>query len=234
MGDDREGLTRWALCVIAGGAVTGEAAAGAWTQLPGKRLEISSVSRETGEFGESWTSDLHIEYGVSEGWGVSAKIASQFRYGVIEDDRFTMEAGVQRSFALGDRAAFAVKGSLLGAEALDGPDCQGLGYEARTAIGSSREVMGREAFLNFELARRERADGCTRALAEIAAGIDLAPKWRTLVKAWREDGDGAETAKVEAGLFREFGKYSAGLGYRREISGNYEESGVVVSLWGRF
>lgn len=234
MGDNRENLTRWALCAVAGGAMAGEAVAGAWTQQPGERLEISTVSRETGDFGESWTSDLHVEYGFAGGWGANAKIASQFRYGAIEDDRFTMEAGVQRSFALGDRAAFAVKGSVLGAEALDGPDCQGLGYEARAAIGSSRKLIGREAFLNFEVARRERADGCTRALAEVAAGIDLAPKWRTLVKAWREDGDGAQTAKVEAGLFREFGKYSAGLGYRREISGTYEESGVVVSLWGRF
>lgn len=215
-------------------ACSGEALAGAWVQAPGERLEISTLSRESGEFGENWTTDLHIEYGLSEGWGVSAKVASQFRYGVIEENRFAMEAGVQRSFALGDRAAFGVKASVLGAEALNGPDCQGLGYEARASLGTSRSVFGREAFVNVEAARREREEGCTRELLEIAAGIDVAPKWRTLVKAWTEQGDGARTAKVEAGLFREFGKYSAGLGYRREISGEFEESGIVVSLWGRF
>ena len=234
MGDDRVNLARWTVLAAAGGAVASEADAGAWTQTPGERLEISTVSRETGDFGETWSSDLHIEYGVADGWGINAKIASQFRYGVIEDDRFTLEAGVQRSFTLGDRAACAIKGSLLGAEALDGPDCQGLGYEARAAIGASRNVLGREAFVNIEAARRERSDGCTRALAEIAAGVELAPKWRTLVKAWSEEGDGARSAKIEAGVFREFDNYSAGLGYRREISGAFEESGIVVSLWGRF
>ena len=53
-----------------------EAFAGAWVQASGERLEISNVSRETGEFGENWTSDLHIEYGLAEGWGLNAKIAS--------------------------------------------------------------------------------------------------------------------------------------------------------------
>lgn len=213
---------------------SGEALAGAWVQAPGERLDISNVSYERGEFGENWTSDLHVEYGVADGWGISAKIASQFRYGLIEEDRFTIEAGVQRSFAIGERAAFAIKGSVLGAEALNGPDCQGLGYEARASLGASRQVFGREAFVNVEAARREREEGCTRGLVEVAAGIDVAPKWRTMVKAWNEDGDGARSTKVEAGLFREFGRYSAGLGYRREVSGVFEESGIVVSLWGRF
>lgn len=234
MGDSRIGFTRWALAAAASGGAADKACAGAWTQAPGDRLEISTVSRETGDFGETWSSDLHVEYGVADGWGVSAKIASQFRYGLIDDDRFTIEAGVQRAFPIGERASFAIKGSVLGAEALDGPDCQGLGYEARAALGASRKVFGREAFVNVETARRERSDGCTRGLAEVAVGMDVAPKWRALTKAWTESGDGARTAKVEAGLFREFGKYSAGLGYRREVSGEFEESGIVVSLWGRF
>ncbi len=234
MGDDRVNLARWTLAAATGSVAAGEAHAGAWTQAPGERLEISTVSRETGDFGETWSSDLHVEYGVADGWGINAKIASQFRYGLIEDDRFALSAGVQRSFALGERASFALQGSVLGAEALDGPDCQGLGYEARAALGASRQLLGREAFVNVEAARRERADGCTRVLTEVAAGIDIAPKWRSLVKVWGEQGDGARTAKVEAGLFRDFDNYSVGLGYRREISGAFNESGVVVSLWGRF
>lgn len=227
-------MARLGALAVAGGAVGGEASAGAWVQSPGHRLEISTISRETGEFGESWTSDLHVEYGLASGWGINAKIASQFRYGLVEDDRFAVEAGVQRSFALGDRAAFALKGSVLGAEALNGPDCQGVGYEARAALGASRQIFGREAFVNVEAARREREGNCTRDLVEVAAGVDLTPKWRTMVKAWNEEGQRSRTAKVEAGLFRDFDNYSAGLGYRREISGAFEESGIVVSLWGRF
>ncbi len=234
MGDIRGRAARLGVMATVSAAGCGEAFAGAWVQARGERLEISNVSRETGEFGENWTSDLHIEYGLAEGWGLNAKIASQFRYGVIEEDRFAMEAGVQRSFALGDRAAFGVKASVLGAEALNGPDCQGLGYETRTALGASRSLLGREAFANVEAARREREEGCVRNLVEVAAGVEIVPRWRTLVKAWNENGDGARTTKVEAGIFRDFDRYSAGLGYRQEVSGAFQESGIVVSLWGRF
>lgn len=97
MGDLSRTFARFGVLATVSAAGSGEALAGAWVQAPGDRLEISNVALETGEFGQNWTSDLHIEYGVADGWGLSAKIASQFRYGVIEEDRFAMEAGVQRS-----------------------------------------------------------------------------------------------------------------------------------------
>ncbi len=225
---------RW-LAVLSGAASFGEHAfAGAWTQAPGGSQQISTVSREAGDFGETWRGDYLAEYGWKGGWGGHLKLENQLRLDEGRDDRLSVEAGIKRSFAMGDRGAVAVQASLLAAESLAGPDCEGEGYEARAAWGTSRSFGARNGFVNVELARRERGAVCERTLVEAAAGVDIAPRWRTIVKAWSEHGDGADTAKAEASLLYETGPYSWGLGYRREISGAFQEDGVLLSLWRRY
>ncbi len=225
---------RWVLAASGSAVVVQPAFAGAWTQESGERLEITTLSREVGDFGTLWRSDLLVQQGLDGGWGLHGKIVTQLSEDDARDDRTSFEAGVQRSFALGARSAFAVQASVLAADDVLDPDCSGTGYEARSAVGMSRRVFGREGFVNVEAAWRTRGSACERVLAEVAAGVEIAPRWRALTKIWSEDGGDARSVKSEVSMFRDFDKYSLGLGYRRELSGAYEESGIMVSLWARY
>jgi hypothetical protein len=225
---------RW-LTVISGIAPLAEPAfAGAWTQKAGEQQEIATISRETGDFGEAWRADDNMEAGFGGGWGANLKVAGEVRIGDTFDDRTAVGVGVQKSFALGNRASFSVIGSWLGGEALDGPECTSNGYEARTALGTSYAVAGREAFVNVEAAWRARGENCERGLVEAAAGIEIAPRWNLLVKAWHEEGDDALSSKAEVSMSHDFGGFAVGAGWREEISGSFEEKGWVVTARGRF
>jgi hypothetical protein len=208
--------------------------AGAWTQEAGKQQWITTVSYATGEFGDAWRADDHIELGFGGGWGMNLKVEGEYRLAETFDDRMAFRAGMQKSFALGDRASFSVMASWLGGEALDGPECTSNGYEARTALGTSYAIGDREGFVNVEAAWRARGEDCERGVVEAAAGLDLSSNWTVQVKAWREEGDGALSAKAEASLLRDFGPFSVGLGWREEISGAFEEKGWLLSAEARF
>jgi len=220
---------RWLVVVSGAAPLAQPACAGAWTQKPGDVQMTSSLSRETGDFGQAWRADDYAEAGFEGGWGFNLKIEGEIRIADIYDDRTAFRAGVQKSFALGERASFSVSGSYLGGEALDGPECQSDGYEARTALGTSYAIGSREAFVNVEAAWRARGGNCERGLIEAAAGVEFAPKWNLLVKTWREEGDGALSSKVEASLIHDFGPLAVGLGWREEVSGAFDEKGWIVS-----
>ncbi len=219
---------------LAGAACVQAAAdAGAWAPARGEGQMIVSLAREAGDFGVAWRADDYLEYGFGGGWAANLKLENQIRTRDGFDDRFGGRIGVQRSFAVGERAAVGVQAAVIGGDALEGPMCAGTGYEARLMAGVSFPVGGREAFVNVEAGARERAN-CSRTLTEAAAGIDLTDRWRVLGKAWNEQGDGARSTKVEAALFRQFDSFSLGLGYRAEVSNAFSEDGVVAVFWTRF
>lgn len=228
-------LTRWVFAASGAALCGGHAFAGAWVQQPGHRQQITEVSRERGDFGETWHSSAFSEYGLGKNWGGRLKVDTQVREDQNYDDRTALEAGVQRAFGLGRRGVVSIGASLLAGEALEGPDCRGNGYGVRGAYGLSGRVAGRNAFVNIEAGFSERGPDCQRNLVEAAAGIDVTPKFHIVIKGWSETGDKARSAKAEADLLYDIGKtYSAGLGYRREVSGAFDESGFVVSVWRRF
>jgi hypothetical protein len=225
---------RW-LAVMSGVAPLADPAfAGAWTQKVGEQQWIATLSHATGEFGDAWRADDHGEFGLGDGWGINFKAEGELRTADTFDDRTGFRVGMQKSFALGDRAAFSVMGSWLGGEALDGPECASNGYEARTALGTSYAVAGREGFVNIEAAWRARGEECERGLVEVAAGLEVAPRWSMLVKAWHEEGDGALSTKAEASLIHDFGPIAVGVGWREEISGEFEEKGWIATARTRF
>jgi hypothetical protein len=216
------------------------AVAGAWTQAPGDQQWIASISREENDFGEAWRADDLVAFGFEGGWGANIKVESELRTpgsvlgGGAVDDRLGFHAGVQKSFALGERASFSVMVSYLGGESIDGPDCEGGGYEMRAALGTSFALGGREGFVNVETAAKSRGEGCDRRAWEVAAGIEVAPKWQVIAKGWTEQGSYADSTKAEAMLLHDFGSLSMGLGWREEVSGEFEEKGWVVSAWKTF
>jgi hypothetical protein len=225
------------MLAASGAALCGEHAfAGAWVQQSGHRQQITDVSRERGDFGETWHTSAFSDYGLGKDWGGHLKVDTQIREDQNYDDRTSFDAGLQRAFSLGQRGGvISIGASLIAGEALEGPDCRGNGYETRAAYGLSGKVAGHNGFVNIEAAYRERGSACQRNLAEGAAGIDVTPKLHVIIKAWSETGDKARSAKAEADLLYDISKrYSAGFGYRQEVSGAFNESGFVVSVWRRF
>lgn len=207
--------------------------AGAWSLPADAHSWFATISRETGDFGEAWRADDFTEIGLGDGWGVNIKVESEIRIGTTYDDRSGARLGIQKAFALGDRGSIAIQASALVGESLDGIECEGEGYEIRGAIGTSFSMWGREGFINLESGHRTRGD-CERSVTEAAIGYDFAPGWNFTVKAWTEGGGDTGVAKAEASLMRDFWGVGVGIGWREEISGNFEERGWIVSARARF
>ena len=194
---------------------------------------LASISRETGDFGEAWRADDFTEIGMGDGWGVNIKVESEIRIGTTYDDRSGARLGIQKAFSLGDRGSIAIQASALLGESLGGVECEGEGYEVRAAIGSSFYLWGQEGFVNLESGHRTRGD-CERSVTEAAVGYDFAPGWNFTVKAWTVGGAETGVAKAEVSLMRDFWGLGIGVGWREEISGNFEEKGWVVNERARF
>ncbi len=226
---------RWVLAISGAAAFAPSAWAGAWTLPADKRQTITTVSRETNDVGETWRADDFDEFGLGGGWAFNLKVETENRFGLENDSRTSIRAGVQKSFAIGDRASFSVTGSYLNGESLDGLDCEGEGYETRAAIGTSFNLLGREGFVNVEGASKVRDDTCHRTSFEVTAGVEVVRKLTVIGKAWTEDGSFAHTTKVEGTLLYAWdNKLSIGAGWREEISGDFEEKGWVVSVWRKY
>jgi hypothetical protein len=194
---------------------------------------LASISRETGDFGEAWRADDFTEIGMGDGWGVNIKVESEIRIGTTYDDRSGVRLGIQKAFSLGDCGSIAIQASALLGESLGGVECEGERYEVRAAIGSSFNLWGQEGFVNLESGHRTRGD-CERSVTEAAVGYDFAPGWNFTVKAWTEGGAETGVAKAEVSLMRDFWGLGIGVGWREEISGNFEEKGWVVNERARF
>lgn len=219
---------RGALLLAAGGVVAPAAEAGAWSLPQGAQQWFATISRETGTFGQAWRADDFVEAGLGDGWAVTAKVEGQIRISNVYDDRTGLRVGVQKAFPLGDRASFAIQASLLTGESLDGPECVGEGYEARAAIGTSFSFLDREGYVNVEAGQRSRGE-CDRSVLEFATGLEFAPEWNLELKAWRDGGGETASAKAELLVSRTFWGVGVGLGWREEMSGNFEEKGWVVA-----
>jgi hypothetical protein len=224
---------RWLATFVGVAPLAQPAFAGAWSQDRGDQQMIVTLSRETGDFDESWRASDHFEAGFGGGWAMNLKAETEVRLGDAADNRSGFALGGKKAFALGERASFSVGASLLGGESIDGPDCQGSGYETRAAIGTSFALGGREGFVNLEGAAKSRND-CNRQTIELTAGIEIAPKLNLTVKGWSEDGAFAHSEKVESSLLYAFDSFSVGVGWRQEVSGAFEEKGLVLQAWRSF
>jgi len=228
-----QGLLRGAALIFTCGALAPSANASAWALAEGVQQTFATISRESGDFGQSWRADDYTELGLGDGWALNAKIETNIRISDVYDDRSGFRFGLMKAFALGERGSVSVQASFLGGESLDGPECAGEGWEARAAVGTSFSLAGREGYVNLEAGRRFRGE-CERGVVEVATGLEFAPDWSLGVKAWQDGTTSAGSAKAEIAISRDFGPLALGVGWREEISGNFEEKGWLVSLSGSF
>lgn len=225
---------RWrgVVLVTASSVIAPSASAGAWTLAEGAQKWFATVSREDGDFGQAWRTDDFSELGLGVGWGLTAKFESRSA-SAIHDDRSGFRLGLQKALPLGERGSVAISGSVLAGESLDGPECIGEGLEARAAVGTSFNWWGREGFVNLEAGHRSRG-GCERSVVEFASGCEFAPSWMLGLKSWREGGAETGSAKAEISLACNFDVVAVGVGWREEISGNFNERGWVLTASGTF
>lgn len=209
------------------------ALASGWSIDAGEQKWFSSVSRESGDFGQAWRADDFTEFGLGDGWEVTAKVETEIRIGSTYDDRSGFRIGLQKAFPIGERASFSLQTSFLGGESLDGLECAGEGYEARAAIGTSFTFSGLEGFVNIEGGHRVRGD-CERNVTEIASGLTFSPGWDLGLKAWQDGSGSSGSTKAEVSVSHDFWGVGVGVGWREEISGNFSEKGWVVSARARF
>lgn len=224
---------RSAWLLAGAGALAPWAHAGAWSLPEGEERTFATVSREAGDFGQAWRTDSYSELGLGDGWGLNGKIESEIRIGSTYDDRSGVRLGVQRAFAIGERGSFSIQASLLAGESLDGPECLGGGYEARAAVGTSFAMLGREGYVNVEIGHRVR-DSCERNVLEFATGLEVVPSLNLGLKAWQDGSGDSASAKAEISMSYDFGSFGLGIGWREEISGNFNEKGWLVSASTRF
>lgn len=226
---------RWLIALSATAPVAAPAFAGAWGQ-PEKTSQLRlTVSHAALDGGELWRGETLLESGIAAGFTVILKADTEEVFDRQHETRTGAHLGLQKSFALGDRAAASLTASYLTGDSLEGPFCQGNGFEARGAVGTSFRFLGREAYVNAEAGWRTREDpDCERTLGELAFGMHLTDTWTATVKTWAETGDEGRSTKFEALLSHDFGPVSAGLGWRQEISGAFEEKGLIISTWRSF
>ena len=226
---------RWLIAMSATAPLAAPAFAGAWTQPAKSSLSIVTVAHASIDGGEMWREETLSESGLGGGWGVNLKLETEQRFAAVNSDKTGWRLGAQKSFALGDRTSVALIASYIGGDSFDSSFCQGNGLETRAALGTSFQLLGREAFVNVEAGYRTREDqDCEHIVGEAAFGIDLTSNLSTTVKTWTEEGEEGRSTKVEASLLYDFGPLSLGLGWREEVSGAFEEKGWLVSAWRSF
>lgn len=132
------------LLVVGTAPLAQPAHAGASSLAEGMQQRLASVSRESGDFGHAWRAVDDTEYGLVDGWGRNAKVETEICIDTAYDDRSQYRIGLQKAFALSERASFASQASLLGGEVMEGPGRRGEGYETRAAISASFSMFGQE------------------------------------------------------------------------------------------
>ncbi len=211
------------------------AIAGPWVQGRGQTYQSGSVSRDTGDLGRTWRQDVYLEYGASSDWTVVGKEEALWRDDAgVSDQRTGWQAGMRRQLVQRGGFVASAEASILFGDALEGDLCEGTGAEARLSAGYGGPLgRGRNWYVSGSSAWRERGR-CNRIREEIALGADITENWIGVVKAYGEWGDGAESVKMEALIGRRIANIDMSLGYHAEVSGNFDEAGVVLHLARRF
>lgn len=134
---------------------------------------FATVSRESGDFGQAWRAEGYTEYELGDGWGLNAKVETEFGIDTTYHDRSQYRIGLQKAFALSEPASFALQASLLGGEAMEGPERRGEGYETHAAIRTSFSMFGQEGYVTL------RAPAVSAATAATAGSPRSRPGWNS-------------------------------------------------------
>lgn len=227
---------RRALSVIVGAFTALPASAGPWVREPGEGYARLALSHERLENLDGQRLDLYGEYGLTQDWTLTAKLEG-VRYGEGFPSREGYRLTARRSLISWKNLRLAAEGGLVGGEALGGQGgCGTVGAELRLSSGGSLLIGERKSFVFVDIAQRQH-EGCARSRLEAGLGTELSPRWSLTSQVWVEQasGDGAsDSIKTEFALVRDLSRAELSLGWREEISSNFNEDAIVLAVAMRF
>lgn len=206
--------------------------AGPWAQEQGNWYLQAAVTQEELEDMDGNRVELYGEYGVADGWLVTAKSEAVTYDSDYDLDKEAARLSVRRQLLSHKGWAVGAEGGLVYGSSVAGVfGCDAWGAEARLSGGLSG-VRGARSFYTFaDAAVIRHEDGCTRYRAEIGYGVDV---WKNVFlsqQLWIERGnDTADSNKYETKLGYHFPWVDLALGYRQEFAGEYDEQAILLAM----
>ncbi len=215
-----------------------KASAAPWGQQKGETYARVAYAAEDVEGLSAHRYDAYAEHGFADSWTVTAK-AETVRF--VDSEDFNAEgfrATVRKELYRGDRFVVSVEGGVLNGAAFGGaPDgCDTTGAEARVGAGWSGGFdEDREWFAFADLARRAHEGGCERDRLELGYGSRVVGDVYVVNQLWLERGsEDARSDKIETAIVWRAGFADVSLAYREELSGRFDETGIVFAVAKRF
>jgi hypothetical protein len=223
------------LAVVTGLVVISDAAADAspWPLGEGQRLSIASLVREDTDSGQNWRYGLYSEAGLNEHWTFVTDFQVQVPDRTDQPVRQFGTIGVKRSFEAMGPLKWALQASYLDGEAVQIQACEGPGAELQLSVGlSGQKAYGRPGFAVAKLGGQAREGACERLKLDLTAGLDLTDRWSLIGEVWMLRGTDAVSDKLQASVVRRMGKrWRLQLAARAELSGRFEERGLLIGIW---
>ena len=136
----------------------------------------------------------------------------------------------QRYGFVGSLGIGALKGAAIGGRR----GCERLGAEFRSGIGWSGQIGDTAAFSFLELATRQHSD-CSRDRIEFGFGQNVVSNLWLVSQYWSERGDqDAISDKAQTDLVWRTDSADLSLSYREELSGAFEERGLVFAIAAKY
>ncbi|MCI4645672.1 MAG: hypothetical protein MRY64_12905 [Hyphomonadaceae bacterium] len=214
----------------------GTAVAGPWVFDSGEGYGRVAVSVEDVEGLSARRYDVYSEIGLTRSWTLTAK-AERVQFPDAED--FNAEgyrATLRRALWSRETVHVSVEGGAVYGAAIGGVrGCDELGTEFRLTSGASGRWSGAHWYTFADIATRLHGEQCWRDRVEIGAGREIARNVYFTNQIWLERGsENARSTKIETGVLYRMNKLDFSLAVREELSGRFDETGVVVALARRF
>ena len=227
---------RGSVAALLGIALCEPALAGPWVRAGGQGYGRAAVAAENVSGLDAVRYDGYGEYGLNDSWTLTVK-AEQVRFSGNRDFnaegfRATLRRNLFRRDALIVSAEIgAVHGAAIGGV----KGCDQLGGEARLSSGMSGSWSGTDWYVFADAATRLHAEGCWRDRLEIGGAQEIAPNLFLTNQFWFERGsESARSDKIETGLLWRIDALDLSVAWREELSGRFDESGLVIAIARRF
>lgn len=227
---------RGAFLLLSSGIASLTAEAGPWGQQKENVFARAAVSGETIDGATAWRADLYGEYGLSKKWTLIAKAESV--HFSDADDFNANEAKIvaQRRVYNRRNIVAAIGGGPVYGAAIGGiSDCDTIGVEARSSVGTSGNLAGREWYGSVDVSGRWHSDGCQRQKIDFVFGVKYNERTTFSPQLYLEQSNrGADSAAVQIEYINHFAQFDLTYGYKFESGGLFEQHAAIVAISKRF
>ena len=202
-----------------------------WIQAKGDVYARLAVAYEDHNGFSATREDVYAEWGASENWTVSAKVETVdfSRSNSFDSSGYRLSAR-RRVWTPGNWSFTAGAGVLEGAAIGGFRGCETFGGEISVGAGRSGKFRNSDYFAGATLLHRQHSGECYTNKLELVLGVVRPSGWTTTWQYWAEDGAAGESAKIELMTSQRLGQFEIGAATRTEISGNFDETALVLTI----